>query len=408
MSHLARVNEFDLLKNEIQNRIQNRKIHKNADGIYKVSYTFPFGKRFTVRGTNAADIAHKLIEKRNTFLVEETKEKTLSVRFDTIAINWFKTEIEGRGLGDKNIKNHKIILNNHLIDEFGIKNINEITNSDIQFFLNGKGKIYSKSQVTKIKNCLVAIFNFAEANRIITYNPTVRLLLPKCKEFDHPNRKPVLDDEFTLALRAVKEDLQMFIILEILYVYGIRTIELINLKWKNISFKNNYIHIETSKYTNAITTNDAKSVMRFLPLSNIIADDLKTLKKQRKIHDENEYVFLTRKSHKKLETTRLDKYFHDLTRRMEIENGAIVFNNKIIGHTGVRHFTPYAFRHGVATKMDAMGYSDAISESFIGHKPRFVKGIHYSEMTFERELRPAYQAYMDKVETDLSRIINNI
>ena len=406
---MAKYNEFEIIKNELENKIETRKIKPNQKGEYKVGYIFAnVEKRIYARGKDAADLTHKLIALRDSAIENSKKQKIVETRFDTIAVNWFEVQIKGRGLGKKNVSNYKTILNNHIIEEFGMKDLSEISNSSLQEFLNNKGKTSSISQVKKIKNCLEGIFSFAVSNNKILYNPTANLKMPSCQSFDDSHKKPVTNDEMKFALKTVRSDCQMQIILEMLFIYGMRTIEIVNLKWKNINFDEKFIHIERSKYTDAITTEDNKSVLRYLPLSDIISKHLMQLKCERNINDENEYIFITRQSGNKLDTTTLDKYFKTLTRDMEIVNGAEVFNNKIVSKTGIRHFTPYAFRHGVATKLNAMNYNDALAQCFLGHKPKTVKDIHYSNMTYERELRPAYQTYMDKAEKELQAIINNI
>lgn len=69
---------------------------------------------------------------------------------------------------------------------------------------------------------------------------------------------------------------------------------------------------------------------------------------------------------------------------MEIINGAKVVNNEIVEWTGIRHFTPYAFRKGVVTTMDSLNYNDAITQMFIGHSPKSVKDQYYSLMNYKK------------------------
>jgi len=394
-------NEFDYIKSIIEGKINGGIINKNDAGIYKVSYTFPNLKRITVRGTDAVDITHKLIAKRDIQLSEAKKIKVSSMRFDKIAIMWYETEIDGRDLAKDNRKNYKSILNKHILPRFGLRNIEEIENHELQNYLNELGKKSGKSHVSKVKNCLTNIFQFAYQNRLIVFNPAIKLKLPKCKEFTSPNKERVTNDELLLALKASKNDLQMKIIIEMLFLYGIRDVELVKLRWENINFKEKYIHIKESKYTNAINTKNKEKTRRYLPLPNTLAKDLRTLKESRPSSTGNDIIFIKKESKKPMTTNALCGYFKTLHRDMEILNGAKMFNNKIIEYTGVRHFTPYAFRHGVSSRMDALEFNDYYTQSFIGHAPQSVKDKHYTKLNFETELRPVYNRYMEIAEKEL-------
>ena len=393
---------------ELQIKIDSGILTKNEKGEYKTSKIFyDCNSRIYARGHNAEELANNLLKAKDKRLNREKTNILLDSRFDSVAVGWYDTMIKGRKLGERNIINHKVLINKHIIEEFGHCRIYDIKNQDLQNFLNAKGEQYSFSQVNKLKHCLEGIFTYAYVNRLIDFNPALSLKMPKCQSFNKESKNPVSKEELTLALKATKNDFQMMLILIMLYIYGLRTIELVNLKWNNINFEKDYIYVEKSKYTDAITTIDNESVSRYIPLSPLVKNLLLQLKETDDPDSENQYIFLTKNSRKPLNTTTLDKYFHTLNRTMEIANGATVFNNKIIEYTNVRHFTPYAFRHGVATRFDSMNYNDAISEQFIGHKPTSVKNKYYSELEFEMNLRGNYDSYMNEVETELQIILTD-
>lgn len=403
---MYKINEYELLKKEIQEKIDNKKLNPDEDGSYKIGYRFTkCGKRYYSRGLTADALAQDLLRKRNESIAKEERKRTLDRRFDQVSIDWFETNIKGRSLGENNIRNTKSILNKHIIPQFGYNDISSVQNKDLQNFLNELSTCYSKDHVLKIKNTLEAIFVFAAANDLIGKLPTIGLKMPKCVKKSTNKKDPVSSDEFLLALRACKNDLQMLTILEILFVYGMRDVELNNLRWENINFEKKYIHITHSKYTGAITTRDDNICMRYLPLCDTVAKSLKALKEKNKIVDQSEYIFKRRKSNKPLTTKALDGYFKTLMRDMDILNGAKVFNNKIIESSNIRYFTPYAFRKGVTTTLDSMNMIPAITQKFIGHAPSNVKDRYYSRMDFEQHLRPAFQPYLETAERNLINIL---
>ncbi len=401
---MARYNEFEFLKRELQDRISSGAIKHNEKGIYKVGYTFSDCKdRIFARGNDADSLAQNLLKNKNNRVAAKQKEEILDRRFDKIAIDWYETEIKGRGLGKNNIKNYKSLLNKHIISQFGFRDASEIMHSELQQYLNSLGKQYGQDHVRKVKNCLHNIFLYAQSNELIDRIPSFNLKMPNCQKFEQNKKDPVtIVDGLPLALKISSTDIQMKTILMIFFVYGIRTVELVSLKWNNINFMEKYIHITHSKYTDAITTKDKNSVTRYLPLCDTVANALKELKESNMpLNNDDEYIFRTRKSNKPITTKALDNYFVTLMRNMDIYNGATLYNNKIIESTNIRAFTPYAFRKRVTTKLDSMNFNDAITQQFIGHKPKSVKDKHYSCMTFEKDLRPQYKRYMKRAEEDL-------
>lgn len=396
-------NEFDLIKTDIQQRIRSGSIKPDTNGLYKIGYYINgWDERIFVRGRNSAEIAHKIIERRDALVAKKEVKESLDMRFDAVVNRWFDSDIKGRGLSENNIKNTKSLVNKHILcDEFGKRRINGFTHLELQNFLNDKGKVYSFSHVLKIKNTLEAIFKFAQIEGLLTVNPAFGLKMPKCVVCESDLKDPVTVEELALALSCVKNDLQLKIILMMLFLYGMRTVELVNLKWEDISFDENYILISKSKYTDAITTRNREITQRYLPLSELIVDDLKELKKKETGVYADSFIFRKRTNGSPLNTRSLDCYFRTMHRDEEIACGAELLNNKIVNPVGIRRFVPYAFRHGVATRFNALNFNDALSQLFLGHKPKSVKDKFYSKLDFDQHLRGAYQPYMNAVEHDL-------
>lgn len=218
---------------------------------------------------------------------------------------------------------------------------------------------------------------------------------------DDISKNPVTNEEMLQALIASEGKHQMILILSMLFVYGFRSVELVNLEWKNIDFDNKTLFVEVSKYTDALNY-DPKLYQRYLPIPPTI---LELLKKE-KANSKTEYIFDKRNSHKQLTTKTLDKYFKTLTRDREILNGAKVVNNKIVKSTGLRHFVPYAFRRRRITDMQLESkMSEALIDAFNGHVLKGVNGKNYTRFDYKKHLESLFVEYLKVLDEELSSLL---
>lgn len=408
-------NEYEELASLIRHKIDSGKLKQQANGVYKISKKFEnCEKTIYVEGTDAKDIANKLIYKRDINIKKVSDEEKFGKPFYAVAGEWYNLRIKETGLKEKNVSNYRGLLNNHILPKFKDRGIKTIRNNEIQELLNKKGKTYSCSQVSKMKNIIISIFDYAETNMYIEHNQIKKLIVPKCKKFKNDSKNPVTKEELTLALKATKDQPMMQLAVVMLYVYGLRTCELVNLEWKFVNFDEDYFKIDKSKYTDSLNVKNNEITKRYSPLSPTVK---KLLIKTKELHQsdgrKDDMIFHKKNLKNKLDikpitSDTMDEYFNTLTNRdMEIANGAVVRNNQIIEYTGVRHFTPYAFRKGVITRLNAMNYNDSITQMFVGHAPKEVKDRYYSKMNFEQDLRPNYQRFLDASEELLKECLES-
>lgn len=392
--------EYKNLRDLYMEKINLGTLKKQSNGCYKVQKKFyDVDKPIYVEGRDADEIAHKLILKRDEAKINKLRVDDNGECFYKVAQEWFKVKVENKGLADKYVRDIMGILNNHIIPEFRDKGIKSIKDKDLQMYLNNKATEYTETTVKKHKNYIERIFGYAVANRYLSVAPTYALELPKCVSSKNEKNLPVTEEELTLAIKATKDDEDMQLILHMSYIYGMRPCEISNLTWKNFNFSEGWFRIEKSKYSDAITTKNEDAVKRYLPLTPAL---IETLLKHKERHNQmgfnDDALFHKRSSKKQLTSDALDDYFVTLTRQMEIANGAKLYNNRIVEDTGVRHFTPYAFRKGVVTRMNAANFNDSITQCFVGHSPKEVKDRYYSKMNFVQHLRPHYESFVTKSE----------
>lgn len=397
--------ELERIKSDIQYKIDNHIVNPK-NGKYKIAYKFPgedSSRRITVRGKDSTEIAMNLIDARDKRDLKEEEQKKSAKRFDKIASKWYDSEV-ARGICDGTNDTNMHIINDILNPEFGLRSIEEITRQEIKNFLMKQGEYYRRDYLKKIKSAIVGIYAYANDAEITNYFPVNNINISKMRclpPLDDISKNPVTNEEMLQALIASGGDHQMILILSMLFVYGLRPFELINLKWKNVDFDNKTIFVEVSKYTDALNY-DPKLYQRYLPISPTI---LKLLIEE-KANSIGEYIFYKRKSHKQLTTETLDKYFNTLTRDREILNGAKVVNNKIVEPTGLRHFVPYAFRRRRITDMQLEpNMSEALIDAFNGHVIKGVNGKNYTRFDYEKHLEPLFVEYLKIPDEELSSLL---
>jgi site-specific recombinase XerD len=120
-------------------------------------------------------------------------------------------------------------------------NLSEITKDDIDAFkADLDGKSYTSKSVSRKINSIKAFFNFCVANKIISDNPATLVTHPKY-EIKPPRILTKL--EYRALRDAVKDDVRMSAIVEILLQTGIRISELANLQLTDLKLDDGQLNI---------------------------------------------------------------------------------------------------------------------------------------------------------------------
>lgn len=115
-------------------------------------------------------------------------------------------------------------------------------------------KIESGRNKIKTYTILTSIFNKAIKNKLIKTNPLDFIERPKYKQ---KKGTALSIQEETLLLKKAKESNDIYIILKFLLYSGCRRTEAFNVKWSDIDYNNNTMHIKGTK------TNESN---RYIPL----------------------------------------------------------------------------------------------------------------------------------------------
>lgn len=272
---------------------------------------------------------------------------------------------------ERNYSDHTIIgYKNHLdlfekfLKEKKINSYNDVDYSIIRNYIN---YLYDKKYISKTIcnhiSSLRSFFKYLKNEEIIKNNPMVLVQNPKLEK-KLPKYLYYEDVEKILSVPNLKNDVGVrdALILELLYVTGIRVSELVNIKLSDINFSEFKIKI-TGK------GNKERIVLYGSRCSELINKYLKI--RNNFLKDNNEYLVLG-KSGKKINDRMIRTIINDITLKAGI---------KI-------KISPHTFRHTFATHMLNEGADLRAVQELLGHENLSTTTI-YTHVTNER-LRNVY------------------
>lgn len=260
-------------------------------------------------------------------------------------------------------QNHIELFNNFLKNK-GITSFKDVSYNIIRNYINYLyEKKYSTKSICNHISSLRSFFKFLKNNEYISLNPILLIENPKLEK-KLPKYLYYEDIEKILNIPDLNTDVGIrdALILELLYVSGIRVSELVNIKISNIDFNNQKIKIMGKG-------NKERIVMYGCKCKKLLNDYLKV--RNNFIKDDNEYLLLGVKG----------KQINDRMVRTIINNLAIKagLNLKI---------SPHTFRHTFATHMLNEGADLRSVQELLGHENLSTTTI-YTHVTNER-LRNVY------------------
>lgn len=158
--------------------------------------------------------------------------------FGDYATEWFRVRKEPF-VSASTRESYRTALNKHILPVLGDRNLRAISALELQELLNiFAGK--SKTLITSIIATLRGIYGAALADRIVSRDPTERLIRPAAT----PTAvKPALTDKQRAALAAACTTEPMGHYLALLYYLGCRPGEARGLMWQDVDWSTGLIHI---------------------------------------------------------------------------------------------------------------------------------------------------------------------
>ena len=235
----------------------------------------------------------------------------------------------------------------YVIDLFfkivGNVNVNTITRADIDKYIAQRTGKVSNSAINREMDNIRRIFSLAVENRKLEVNPCANF---KKLRIDNPQERFLTKDEEVKLLKVANPTMKNMIILA-LYT-GLRTNELLNLKWEDIfmDIKNAYIYVRKTK------NNEPRKVPIIQKVKKVLSE----------LPHTGEYVFTV---------PVLNTPYKDIRSTFE----------RTVIRAGIPSITFHKLRHTTASRLNELGVDVVVIKEIIGHKDikTTLRYLHTSE-----------------------------
>ncbi len=269
----------------------------------------------------------------------ELQDKVKSVLFDQYALSTVEKYRHDRTAQvSRDIHN---IIHHDFIPFFKSKPISAITSNDI---VELKNSMLDKTTASTVKNKLLKLrFIFQEAvmDGIIQTNPFEKVRLPKVKK---KQLNPFSKDEIEMILGVASHKFGVFF--KVACFTGMRTGELLALRWSNIDFNSKTIDVIQTKSKGIVGYTKNDSSFRTIEMLWIVYDTLKEYSE----HKTSEYVFVNKNNKPYYSSDNFNIVLDTILKKLKLEKrtiyntrhtfASIMLNNgedimwvsKILGH----------------------------------------------------------------------------
>lgn len=216
----------------------------------------------------------------------------------------------------------------HISPTFGTKRLNVIKPSDIQLWQNKLLETLKPRRVRNIRATFNTILNDAMRDEIIDKNPIALVKTPK---LDKVAVQSFSLKEVQTIITTASDEMKSFTALG--FLTGMRSGELIGLKWEDVDFKKKEIHIKRAIKMGEVSTPKTKNSIRTI---DILDNLLPYLQEQYKRTGEyKSYVFLNQEN----------QHYYDIKRIRDTKW------KRLLKECHLEYRTIYQMRHSFATIM---------------------------------------------------------
>jgi len=242
-------------------------------------------------------------------------------------------------------KNHLSVYNNRIKPYLGNKKLDEIKPSQIATWQNKLLEELSTKSLSMARAVLNVIFNDAIADEIIVRNPLK--LIKKPNNIPVRKIKPFSQEEMFKLLDNINEKIRCYFAIG--FFTGMRTGEILALKWSDIDYENNVIKVRRSKRQGIESEPKTKASIRDVDIIDILHPYLENHLKYK--IPESDYLFTNRDKVSYSHYARLfSSYWKPLFKKLDIE-----------------YRNPYQMRHTFASMMISNGEDILWVSNMLGH-----------------------------------------
>lgn len=275
-------------------------------------------------------------------------------------------------LSDKTIKAYKIDFNqfSEYLDSENITQISQVSKNHIRSFVRSISESYKSKTIKRKLATIKSFFNFLEDEDIILANPASKVKTTMKEQFTLP--KTLTLTEIQVILESVykvyasfnkkdtylaKTSLQNVIIIELLFLTGMRISELTNLRVEDINLDSQVV---------LINGKNAKQRILYLSSPDVIELLKKHLRQNKK--ESKDFIF----------TNRFKNRLSEQSVRNMLKDHSKTLNKNV---------TPHMFRHTFATLLLEEGVDILYIQKLLGHHSIVVTQIYtYASQAKQKEL----------------------
>lgn len=232
----------------------------------------------------------------------------------------------------------------HIAPYFGKRRLESIKPSDIALWQNELLKTLKPRRVRNIRAVLNTFFEDAIRDELIDKNPVAKVRLPKIEKVEV---KAFTLGEMTKLIQTAEGDLKAFVALG--FFTGMRSGEMIGLKWEDIDFDRREISIKRAIKMGVISTPKTQSSIRTI---DILDELMPYLQEQYTLTgDKDSYVFLNSEY----------MHYYDIKRIRDSRW------KRLLKEADIEYRTIYQMRHSFATVMIEHGEDILWVSHMLGH-----------------------------------------
>ena len=340
--------------------------------------------RITTRnGKRVKRVFDKLVDCRKWIAEARYNEEhdAISVLGEMSVDAWYEywiTEIKAKTVRQNTIRNHNERYKQNIKEYIGQMPLNEVKPIHCQNVLNQMADTYRNSTIKLTSITMYGMFQSAVDNELILKNPMTKYV--RCTS-GKPSKPPrVLSvEEQKLFLETTKES-SNFNQYAFLLQTGLRTGEMIGLKWSDIDFEKRILHVSrTMEYRYSvgewrIGETKTKNGCRDIPLTT---EAIEILKRQKKKVQElktvkmefSDFVFLSRKG--------------EPTKNSAYDTKLMYYCDKV----GMQRFSMHTLRHTFATRCIEAGMRPKTLQMILGHSNIGITMNLYVHVTDEEKVK---------------------
>lgn len=243
--------------------------------------------------------------------------------YSKIYLDEKKNRLKARTFGQ-----YSQILKKEIMPFFSGRRVDHINVTDVRIWVNQQLEKTTPKTVAEKLGIVRSIFRYAKEDEMITRNPVDSIRLPSHAK---PDVEPLSTDDVRRLLQVAEGWYRNFLALAV--YTGMRTGEMIALRWENIDLESGYIRVRHSITRGVLSTPKTKESIRDIPIMPPLVKYLKAQFLETGLADG--FVFVVSTGSHVFDASKIRKHYWLQT----------------VKRAGIIYKKPYATRHTFAVEM---------------------------------------------------------